>query len=51
MEVIARRGNRWLVAYFGLRYYRLLLGVLDWSAPEPTITQITVAPGLKEFGL
>jgi len=51
MEVIARRGPRWLVAYFGLRYYRLLLGVLDWSAPEPTIVQITDQSALKEFGL
>ena len=51
MEVISRRGPRWLVAYFGLRYYRLLVGVLDWSAAEPTITQLTAAAGLKEFGL
>jgi len=50
MEVIARRGPRWLVAYFGLRYYRLLLGVLDWSAAEPGIAQITQSAGLKEFG-
>ena len=51
MEVIARRGDRWLVAYFGLRYYRLLLGVLDWSVSEPTIAQITDPAVLKEFGL
>ncbi len=51
MEVVARRGNRWLVAYFGLRYYRLLLGVLDWSAAEPTITQLTDQSALREFGL
>jgi len=50
MEVIARRGPRWLVAYFGLRYYRLLLGALDWSAAEPTITQIRDVAALKEFG-
>ncbi len=49
MEVISRRGNRWLVAYFGLRYYRLLLGVLDWSAAEPTITQLTDQAALREF--
>jgi predicted GH43/DUF377 family glycosyl hydrolase len=50
MEVIARRGSRWLAAYFGLRYYRLLLGMLDWSAPEPTIVQITDQSTLREFG-
>jgi hypothetical protein len=51
MEVIRRAGDRWLVAYFGLRYYRLLVGVLDWSAAEPTIVQLTDPAGLKEFGL
>ncbi len=51
MEVIARRGDRWLVAYFGLRYYRLLVGVLDWAAPEPTIVQVTAPAALREFGL
>ena len=51
MEVIARRGDRWLVAYFGLRYYRLLVGVLDWSAAAPTIVQITDQAVLKEFSL
>ena len=50
MEVIARRGPRWLVAYFGLRYYRLLLGVLDWSVAEPTITQVGTRAELSEFG-
>jgi hypothetical protein len=49
MEVIRRQGNRWLVAYFGLRYYRLLIGVLDWSAAEPSIVQISDAAGLREF--
>ncbi len=51
MEVIARRGDRWLVAYFGLRYSRLLVGVRDWSAPEPTIVQLTSPADLREFGL
>jgi hypothetical protein len=51
MEVIRRAGDRWLVAYFGLRYYRLLLGVLDWSAAEPTIAQITDPAMTREFGL
>lgn len=51
MEVIRRAGDRWLVAYFGLDYYRLLVGVLDWSAAKPTIAQITDAAGLREFGL
>lgn len=51
MEVIRRKGHRWLVAYFGLRYYRLLVGVIDWSAAEPTIAQVTDAAGLREFGL
>jgi hypothetical protein len=51
MEVIARRGDRWLVAYFGLRYYRLLVGVLDWSAAEPTIVQVTDRAPLAEFGV
>jgi hypothetical protein len=51
MEVIARKGPRWLVAYFGLRYYRLLVGVLDWSAAQPTIVQVTKAEELREFGL
>ncbi|MDB6169777.1 MAG: hypothetical protein JWM88_2641 [Verrucomicrobia bacterium] len=49
MEVIARRGDRWLVAYFGLRYYRLLLGTLDWSSPDPTIVPLTDPSGLREF--
>ncbi|MBS0632482.1 MAG: hypothetical protein JSS11_11240 [Verrucomicrobia bacterium] len=51
MEVIRRKGDRWLVAYFGLRYYRLLVGVIDWSAVEPTITQLTDKAQLAEFGL
>ncbi len=51
MEVIARRGDRWLVAYFGLRYYRLLVGVLDWSTPSPTIVQVTEPATLREFDL
>jgi len=51
MEVIRRQGDRWLVAYFGLRYYRLMLGVIDWTAVEPTITQITSCDGLVEFGI
>ena len=51
MEVIARRGDRWLVAYFGLRYYRMLVGVLDWSASEPTIVQVTAPSALREFDL
>lgn len=51
MEVIARKGPRWLVAYFGLRYYRLLVGVLDWSAERPTITQVMKAEELREFGI
>jgi hypothetical protein len=51
MEVIRRAGDRWLVAYFGLCYYRLLVGVLDWSEAEPTITQITAPAALREFGL
>ncbi|MDB6126967.1 MAG: hypothetical protein JWM35_863, partial [Verrucomicrobia bacterium] len=50
MEVIARHGDRWLVAYFGLRYYRLLVGVLDWSAAEPTVVQLTDSAALREFG-
>jgi hypothetical protein len=37
-------------AYFGLRYYRLMLGVLDWSAAEPTITQVTDKSIVAEFG-
>ena len=51
MKVVARNGSRWLVAYFGLRYYRLLLGVLDWSASDPTVTQLTDQSALREFGL
>lgn len=51
MEVVRRRGARWLVAYFGLKYYRMTLGVLDWSEPEPTIRQVTEPAGLAEFGL
>ncbi len=51
MEVIRRRGARWLVAYFGLRYYRLQVGVLDWSAVVPTIAQVTDSAALREFGL
>jgi hypothetical protein len=51
MEVIRRQGDRWLVAYFGLRYYRLLIGVLDWSKPETTIVQITTPDELRAFGL
>ena len=51
MEVIRRHGDRWLVAYFGLRYYRFTVGVLDWSAEEPTIVQVTQRDALREFGL
>lgn len=51
MEVIRRQGERWLVAYFGLRYYRLLVGVIDWSVAEPTITQLTGKAQLTEFDL
>jgi hypothetical protein len=51
MEVIRRAGDRWLVAYFGLRYYRLLVGVLDWAAAEPTIVQISEPAGLREFAI
>ena len=50
MEVIKRVGDRWMVAYFGLADYRLRVGLLDWSAAEPTITQIVDAAALKEFG-
>lgn len=50
MEVIRRAGDRWLVAYFGLNHYRLLVGVLDWTAADPTIVQITDPAGLKDFG-
>ncbi len=51
MEVIRRTGDRWLVAYFGLRYYRLLIGVLDWSVKEPAIIQVTDKSILAEFDL
>lgn len=51
MEVIRRRGDRWLLAYFGLDYYRLLVGTIDWADRVPTITQIDTAAGLQEFGL
>ena len=51
MEVIHRQGDRWLVAYFGLRYYRLLVGVLDWSKPEPTIVQVMKPDELGAYGL
>ena len=51
MEVIARRGKRWLVAYFGLRYYRLLIGVLDWSVPAPGVAPLNERSALAEFGL
>jgi hypothetical protein len=49
MEVIRRRGQRWLVAYFGLAYYRLLVGVIDWSEPQPTVRQVTDGGELDEF--
>lgn len=49
MEVVRRRGPRWLVAYFGLDYYRLTVGVLDWTEPAPTIRQITEPAALREF--
>jgi hypothetical protein len=51
MEVIRRAGDCWLVAYFGLADYRLRVGVLDWAAARPTITDITTPVGLREFGL
>ncbi|MFI5356980.1 MAG: hypothetical protein ACHQ4G_06580 [Opitutales bacterium] len=51
MEVVRRAGPRWLVAYFGLRYYRLLLGVIDWAEARPTITQVTAPAALREFGI
>lgn len=50
MEVIRRQRDRWLVAYFGLRYYRLLLGVIDWSVASPSMVQLTEPAALQEFG-
>lgn len=50
MEVIRRKGGRWLVAYFGLADYHMLVGLLDWSLPKPMIGQISEPAGLKEFG-
>lgn len=49
MELIRRNGARWLVAYFGLADYRMRVGLLDWSASEPTVVQIAKSSGLKEF--
>jgi hypothetical protein len=48
MEVIRRRGERWLVAYFGLAYYRMLVGVLERTGAQPTLRQITDPAELAE---
>jgi len=56
MEIIKRAGERWLVAYFRLGVghrsdgFRLFLGVIDWSQPQPMIQQISNAAALVEFG-
>ncbi len=50
MEVVARNGRRWLVAYFKMDIHRLFLGIVDWSEAEPRIEDVTEASRLKEFG-
>jgi hypothetical protein len=50
MEVVERRGNRWLVSYFKLDSYRLFLGVVDWSDQTPGINEVKTESQLVEFG-
>ena len=49
MEVIARKGSKWLVAYFKFDAYRLFTGVLDWSADRPGIQQVEQPEMLLAF--
>jgi hypothetical protein len=51
MEVIERRGNRWLVSYFKFASFRLFLGVVDWSEETPCIAEVEAASQPREFGL
>jgi len=51
MEVVERKGNRWLVAYFKFDVLRLFLGIVDWSENAPHIVEVTEAAPLREFGL
>jgi len=51
MEVIRKKQNKWLVAYFKFETYRMFLGVIDWSDANPTIHEIQTADRLKQFGL
>ena len=50
MEVVARNGRRWLVAYFKMDVIRLFLGTIDWSKADPCIVEVTEPSHLKEFG-
>ncbi len=49
MEVIFKKGKKWLIAYFKIKNFRLFLGVIDWSVAKPTITEINDAAALQEF--
>ncbi len=44
MEVVCRRDPHWLVTFF-----RLFLGMLDWSVPLPWIDQVLSAEQLRRF--
>lgn len=56
MEVIRKKGPRWLVAFFRQdqiplhKGFRLFLGILDWEGASPGITQITEKQELQPFG-
>ena len=50
MEVVKRKGDRWLTAYFKMDNLRLFLGVVDWADAAPSIRELTSVTELSEFG-
>lgn len=51
MEVIRKKGQKWLVAYFKFRNYRMFLGMVDWSKKRPAIREIKSGEELVDFGI
>jgi len=51
MEVVCRKDQLWLVAFFKFNSFRLYLGTIDWSNGEPQIEQISEKQQLKIYGL
>jgi hypothetical protein len=49
MEVITRKGDKWLVAYFKMDNYRMFTCVIDWSSTKPMVNEINNAGALQQF--